>query len=276
MFARFVATLALGFLFFRSGGTMKSTGLCIGLLFAAMMSARADDVRVEIDSEGWTLVGDLTTPETMPPGSFAILLHKAAGDRKAYVTMAEAMATRGIASLRIDLRGHGDSNNLGTFDPEISRYLDENDPAIVRNFSLIRTGDRDIVSIMQWLDEQPRFSRLPLVVVGSSYTGEEMVEAAVDTRFADAYVALSPGSFSEESIAAVDPSEVPWLFVRAEVELPFFPELFAAIREGSETAEIWTLPGEGHATDLFVHNPNLHLRLIEWITEQLPWNKPVR
>ena len=253
---------------------MNSVRLCKGfffaLLFAAMMFAQADDVRVEIDSGGWILVGDLTTPETMSLNSFAILLHKAAGDRKAYVAMAEAMATRGIASLRIDLRGHGDSNNLGAFNPEISRYLDDNDPAIVRNFSLIRAGDRDIVSIMQWLDEQPRLTSLPLVVMGSSYTGEEMVEAAVDTRFADIYVALSPGSFSEESIAAVDPSEVPWLFVRAEVELPFFPELFAAIREGSETAEIWTLPGEGHATDLFDHNPNLHLRLIDWITDRLP------
>lgn len=235
-----------------------------------MMPARAGDVRVEISSGGWTLVGDLTTPETMSLNAFALLLHKAAGDRKAYVAMAEAMAARGIASLRIDLRGHGDSNNLGAFDPEISRYLDDNDPAIVRNFSLIRNGDRDIVSIMQWLDEQPRLTSLPLVVVGSSYTGEEMVEAAVETRFADIYVALAPGSFSEESIAAVDPSEVPWLFVRAEVELPFFPELFAAIREGSESEEIWIIPGEGHATDLFDHNPNLHLRLIDWITDRLP------
>ncbi len=245
-------------------------GLFFALLFTAMMSARADDVRVEIGSGEWTLVGDLTTPETMSLNAFALLLHKAAGNRKAYVEMAEAMAARGIASLRIDLRGHGDSNNLGNFDPEISRYLDDNDPAIVRNFSLIRAGDRDIVSIMQWLDEQPRLTSLPLVVVGSSYTGEEMVEAAVETRFADIYVALAPGSFSEESIAAVDPSEVPWLFVRAEVELSFFPELFAANREGSETAEIWTLPGEGHATDLFDHNPNLHLRLIDWITDRLP------
>jgi dienelactone hydrolase len=253
---------------------MKSVRLCeglfIALFLAAVVSAQADDVRVEIGSEGWTLVGDLTSPENTPLKAFSLLLHKAAGDRKAYATMAEAMATAGIASLRIDLRGHGDSINLGAFDPKIDRYLDENDPAIVRNFSLIRSGDRDIVSIMQWLDQQPRLSGLPLVVVGSSYTGEEMVQAAVDTRFADIYVALAPGSFSEASIAAVDPSDVPWLFVRAEIELPFFPGLFTAIREGSESAEFWVLPGEGHATDLFDHNPNLHLRLIDWITERLP------
>jgi hypothetical protein len=76
-------------------------GFFIALLFTAILSARADDVHVEIDSEGWTLVGDLTTPDTMPPNAFALLLHKAAGDRKAYVTMAEAMAARGIASLTV-------------------------------------------------------------------------------------------------------------------------------------------------------------------------------
>ena len=244
--------------------------MIFALLLTAMMSAHGDDTRIEIDSDGWTLIGDLTTPEAEPVTAFALLLHKAAGDRKPYVTMAEAMAARGIASLRIDLRGHGDSINLGAFDPEIGRYLDENDPAIVRNFALIRAGDQDIVSIMRWLEKQPRFAELPLIVIGSSYTGEEMVEAAAETRFADIYVALSPGSFSDESIAAIDPSDVPWLFVRAEVELPFFPELFSAIREGSDTAEIWLLPGEGHATDLFDHNPQLHLRLIDWTTERLP------
>jgi dienelactone hydrolase len=244
--------------------------MIFALLLTAMMSAHGDDTRIEIDSDGWTLIGDLTTPEAEPATAFALLLHKAAGDRKPYVTMAEAMAARGIASLRIDLRGHGDSINLGAFDPQIGRYFDENDPAVVRNFALIRAADQDIVSIMRWLEKQPRFAELPLIVIGSSYTGEEMVEAAAQTQFADVYVALSPGSFSEESIAAIDPSDVPWLFVRAEVEMPFFPDLFSAIREGSDTAEIWLLPGEGHATDLFDHNPQLHLRLIDWITERLP------
>ena len=250
--------------------THRFKGSIFALFFAAMMPAHGDDVRIEIDSEGWTLIGDLTAPATEPLTAFALLFHKAAGDRKPYVTMAEAMAAKGIASLRIDLRGHGDSINLGAFNPEIGRYLDEDDPAIVRNFALIGAGDQDIVSIMRWLEKQPRFAELPLIVVGSSYTGEEMVEAAAATQFADIYVALSPGSFSDESIAAIDPSDVPWLFVRAEVELPFFPGLFSAIREGSESAEIWLLPGEGHATDLFDHNPQLHLRLIDWIAERLP------
>ena len=234
------------------------------------MPARTAETRIEIESEGWTLIGDLVTPDDRSPGAFALLLHKAAGDRSAYAVMADALASRDIASLRIDLRGHGESTNLGAFDPELSRYMNEDDPEILRNFELIRAGDRDIVTVMRWLSAQAQLAALPFVVIGSSYTGQEMVEAARRTRFADVYVALAPGSFSPQSIAAVDPSGVPWLFVRARTELPFFPALFEAIDEGSETAEIWLLPGEGHATDLFEHNPGLHLQLIDWITSHLP------
>ena len=267
------ATTRVPFVSYPAVQTTMSKRFCqvilLALLAADPSAARAGDVPVEIDSEGWVLVGDLTTPEVNPVDAFALLLHKAGGNRKAYAIMAESLAANGIASLRIDLRGHGDSVNLGAFDPDIGRYLDESDPAIVENFALIRAGDRDIVSVMRWLETQPLMSKLRLVVVGSSYTGQEMVEAASHTRFADVYVALAPGSFSEESIATVDTSGAPWLFVRADIELPFFPDLFAAIRDGSKTAEIWVLPGEGHATDLFDHNPDLHLRLIAWIEAQL-------
>ena len=184
--------------------------------------------------------------------------------------MAEALAANGIASLRIDLRGHGDSTNIDAFDPDISRFYDRDDPAVVANFELISAGDRDVLAALHWLSGQADFASLPLIMMGSSYTGEEMAEAGAEVGYADVYVALAPGNFSEESIASIDDSGAPWLFVRAEIELPFFPALFEAIREGSDTAEIWVLPGEGHATDLFDANPELPLWLLEWIEDHLP------
>lgn len=228
------------------------------------------DRPLSIESEGWTLRGDLEIPASQPTRAFAVLLHKAAGNRTAYSKMAATLAHSGIASLRIDLRGHGDSTNKGAFDPEISRYFDRDDPAVVANFELIRAGDKDIVAVMQWLEGQSDYADLPLIMMGSSYTGEEMAEAGAAVGYADIYVALAPGNFSEDSISAIDGSGAPWLFVRAEIELPFFPALFEAIREGSETAEIWVLPGEGHATDLFDENPELPQQLLDWIDNHLP------
>jgi pimeloyl-ACP methyl ester carboxylesterase len=232
-------------------------------------AADVDEHSLTVSNEGWILHGDLVTPGDGQAEAFALLLHKAAGDRRAYKEMARAMTELNIASLRVDLRGHGESTNLGAFDPELSRYFDASDPAVARNFELIRAGDRDIVAVLEWIGTQPDFADLPLVVVGSSYTGEEMAEAGNEIGFADVYVALAPGNFSEDSIRSIDTSAVPWLFVRAKKELPFFPALFESIRDGSEAAEIWVLPGEGHATDLFDTNPGLHLKLIEWIRLQL-------
>ena len=96
-----------------------------------------------------------------------------------------------------------------------------------------------------------------------------MAEASAEFGYADVYIALAPGNFSEDSIRAIDESGAPWLFVRAAVELPFFPALFEAIRDGSDSAEIWVLPGEGHATDLFDENADLHLQLLDWINGRL-------
>lgn len=225
---------------------------------------------IRIQSDDWILHADLQLPASGPARAFAILLHKAAGNRSAYTQMADTMAESGIASLRIDLRGHGDSTNIAAFDPDISRFLDRDDPAVVANFELITAGDRDIVSALLWLRDQAEYSDLPLIMVGSSYTGEEMAEAGAELGYADVYVALAPGNFSEDSIQAIDGSGAPWLFVRAEVELPFFPALFEAIRDGSESAEIWVLPGEGHATDLFDKNPDLPRQLLDWIDRRLP------
>lgn len=92
--------------------------------------------------------------------------------------MAATLASNEIASLRVDLRGHGESTNLGAFDPELSRYYNKDDPAVVANFELIRAGDEDILTVLRWLEEQPGLSDLPLIMMGSSYTGEEMAEAS--------------------------------------------------------------------------------------------------
>jgi hypothetical protein len=59
----------------------------------------------------------------------------------------------------------------------------------------------------------PRVDPARLAVVGSSYSGEAMMEAGRATGWAAAYVGLSPGSLSDESIAAIDRERLPWLLV---------------------------------------------------------------
>ena len=74
-------------------------GALYALLCLCLMSSQTVEARVEIASEGWTLIGDLVTPDNRMPHAFVLLLHKAAGDRSAYTVMAEALASRPCVSI---------------------------------------------------------------------------------------------------------------------------------------------------------------------------------
>lgn len=230
--------------------------------------ALAEHERVVIQSEKWKLGADWQPSQASNQKGVILLLHKAAGNRKIYTQMAKLLSERGYASLRVDLRGHGESTNIRKFDPTLSRYDNQDDPAIAANFKLIRSGYLDIIGSVKWLAKNKNLDNLPFVIIGSSYTGEEMVKASLETGWADAYIALAPGNFSKNSVTKIDLSKKPWLFVRAEEEMSFMDGIFENIKNGSN-ADIWMIPGKGHATDLFIENDGLELKLIKWIDSSL-------
>jgi dienelactone hydrolase len=207
------------------------------LLLACVAGAASSaiDERVVIDSDGWVLVGEWRAPASETPVPAALLLHRAAGSREEYADLASALASRGVASLRLDLRAHGESDGLGRF-------------------------------------EEPSGERV--AVVGASYSGEAIGEAlrAGGDRAA-AYVLLSPGSLSTESIAAVDSSGASWLFIRTseegEVSLPFIDAVFDELAAKSRSAEVRVVPGVGHATGIFDEHPFMIEEIADWLAERL-------
>ncbi len=216
-----------------------------------------EDARVMLESDGWHLVGNLMLPETGQPVPAVLLLNKAAGDRGAYVALARQLADRQIASLRLDLRGHGESTNLGRFVPGAEPRS-----------AMIWDAEADVWAAQQFLRDYPGIDGNRLGIVGGSYSGEEMAEAGRRYAYAQAYVALSPGSFSESSIRAIDTSGVPWLFVVSRDER-FLREITASVQAASESVHVEILPGTAHATDLLAAHPDLAERLAVWFTRQL-------
>ena len=95
-----------------------------------------------------------------------------------------------------------------------------------------------------------------------------MAEAARQHGQGQAYVALSPGSLSEESIRALDSNGVPWLVITARGDR-FLTEIVTALREQGETVELLTIPGSEHATDILVTNPDVAERVAVWLARQL-------
>lgn len=214
--------------------------------------------RIELDSDGWRIVAELLLPAAPRPAPVAILLHKANGDRGAYRGLARALAARGVASLRVDLRGHGESVNRGRFVPGTT------DPAILEGADADAAAARRLVASRRELDGAR------VAWVGASYSAEEMMIAARRSSYDRAYVALSPGSFSDESFAGVAPSGARWLFVRSDDERFVRAWLDERARAASPAAEVWVIAaGKAHASDILGAAPETVPRLAEWIAAAL-------
>ncbi len=206
----------------------------------------AEGERVVIESAGWQLVGDLVLPGSAGPLPAVLLLNQAAGNRTAYVGLAQHLADRGMASLRLDLRGHGESTNLGRFVPGDSLTA-----------SFIWDSEADVIAARRYLASLEAIDEERIAIVGASLT-----------TFARAYVALSPGSFSDESIVGIDTSGIPWLFIASREER-FLMEITAAVVAQTRTADIMLVPGRAHASDLLEDRPDLVPRIVAWLHQAL-------
>ena len=213
--------------------------------------------RVVIENQGWELVGDLVIPTAEKKVPVVLMLNKANGNREEYKELADHLANRGIASLRLDLRGHGESINIEEFIPGKNRP----DP-------LIWDAEVDVIAATEYLKKIDSLDPERIGLIGGSYSGEEMAEAGRINGYEKAYVELSPGSFSDESIDGIDESGVSWLFIVSRDER-YLKEIQALVQEKSETVELIVIPGSEHATRLLNSQPSLAERIAIWLSYEL-------
>lgn len=243
---------------------MKTTILSVLLICQGFAFQQTDEqvltnkeTRIVLRNDEWQLVGDLLIPVTGQTVPAVLLLNQAAGDRTVYKNLANYLALRGIASLRLDLRGHGESINAGRFVP-----------ADTETRKFIWEADADIVFALEYLSSNIAIDANRIGVVGASYSGEEMAEAGRNHKYMQMYVALSPGSFSESSITSIDSSAVPWLFITSK-EDRFLQDIVAAVQEKSDKVELVIIPGETHATNILKERPDLAERISIWLASGL-------
>ena len=239
---------------------MKTAQTCLLLIFTIYQSYSQNysEERIVVKSGDWELIGDLALPESKDPLPVALLLNKANDNRTVYETLAGLLADRGIASLRLDLRGHGESTNIDTFVP-----YEVEGPS-----PLIWDAEADVQAAIEYLKKNNAISPSRIAVVGGSYSGEEMAEAGRLNGYAKAYVALSPGSFGDESIAGIDSNGAPWLFVVSKNE-PHLKEITEEVQKRSETVELVIVPGKEHATRLLSDRPELSEWIAVWLSKVL-------
>lgn len=229
---------------------------------AASVAQKINDKerRVVIENDGWQLIGDLLVPPTKRKVPAVIMLNRAAGDRTEYAGLAARLAERGIASLRVDLRGHGESINKGRFIP-----FDQQSSELI-----IKPSHEDVTAIHRYLKTLPGIDPARIGFVGASYSGEAMAIAGRESGYGQAYVALSPGSFSDESMELIDRGSIPWLFVKsADERAAVMKDLFTILREKSRKAEIIEVAGTEHGSRILAAQPDITEMIAVWFKHNL-------
>ncbi|HWM18579.1 MAG TPA: hypothetical protein VNO51_02750 [Ilumatobacteraceae bacterium] len=117
--------------------------------------------------DGWEIHGSLTVPShNGAPAPAAVLLHSGRSDRAVFSRLERLLARRGVASLSIDWRGRGRSQNRGT-------YFELSEDERVQ-------GWRDARAAMSILAEHPGIDEERVAMVGVVHGAEHAVAASVD------------------------------------------------------------------------------------------------
>jgi dienelactone hydrolase len=135
----------------------------IGRALAAIGSR--EDV-VMTTSDGWQIHGTLTVPHRDHPVPAAILLHSGRSDRGVFVRLVGLLTRLGVATLNIDWRGRGLSQNVTT-------YFELSPQARAE-------GWRDAAAAVDFLGTVPSVDADRIAMIGVVHGAEHAVAASID------------------------------------------------------------------------------------------------
>ena len=224
------------------------------------VSVTSDEVTLTTE-DGVEIFGTFITPGIDTPVPVVLLVHQYGLDRSSYLDFQAALVEVGIASLAIDMRGHGESTAGGTL--EYSRFT-QTDWTAAAN---------DIKAGLDYLRSSQACDWTRLGVVGASISANLAVVAAADEIqsgqeiVAICLVLLSPGVSYHgimPSPRASDLGHTPVLIVSAEDDRQSYPGS-QSLSQAARNARLESLEGDRHGTDLWSDDPGVMDLIIEWL-----------
>ncbi len=207
-------------------------------------------------ADGVVIAGTWRPVPGDPKAPAVLLLHDFSRDRREWDGMAQDFLVRGLATLTIDLRGHGESTrrtNGGTVPLS---------PRLLRD----RNGlPRDVRAALEWLR-----GRSPSVGVIGLSTGANLALLASANGWADTAVAVSANLENLHDLAGALPYRPKKALVLASRLDPgreaSAKELNA---EGSEPKKLVLFPGAAHNMVLLAGNLGARREALEWLASRL-------
>ena len=114
---------------------------------------------------------------------WALLLHMMPATKESYATLMEALATRGVSSLAIDFRGHGESRQATAGPLDYTTFSHEEHQAKIK----------DVEAAVAFLEKTYGIATADLVLVGASIGANLALQYAAAHADVPGAVLLSPG-----------------------------------------------------------------------------------
>ena len=219
--------------------------------------------------DGWPLSGVLRRPDagraepTAPPLG-AVLVHGSHHERDTWVyglSLPDVLAARGIASIRFDIRGRGESRA-----PRPWRAL----APLERN----AVAD-DVLAAAALLRDRAGISHGRLVLVGEQDTARHVVAAAATSDEVGALVLLSP-RLDATSLGRLAARTLPTCALVSKEDRRSLRDSTAAYLAGADTGELHVFSGLGFGATMFMarafeHADETPLQMIiaDWIDRVL-------
>lgn len=192
------------------------------------------------------------------PRAAALLLHMMPATKESWSAFAFRLSALGVASLAIDLRGHGASTQgpEGRLD---YRHFDDAGHQAKR---------LDVEAALSWLRE--KHPGLPLIAVGASIGANLALRAMAEHADVTAVLALSPGLeyhgvAAQDAVRRLRPGQKAMLAASREDAYAASSAEMLAAEPTEARVETLLVDGAGHGTAMLERDPSLADRVSSWI-----------
>ncbi|MEK7607012.1 MAG: alpha/beta fold hydrolase [Patescibacteria group bacterium] len=207
-------------------------------------------------NDGVEIVGSFL--EAPAQKACALLLHMMPVTKESWYELMQKLAERGISSLAIDLRGHGESRQQGAKTLDYKKFSDEDHQKTIH----------DVEVAVSWLKAQG-IGEDRVIIIGASIGANLALQYAAEHLSIKTVALLSPGldyrGIKTESAAKqMKPEQSVFLAASDDDEYSFRTiETLSLSLKNSSTVE--RLHATGHGTDMFKNRPEFLQTIVGWI-----------
>ena len=247
---------------YRFGRIFVGSLICLCLSRGASF-AETRDVFFQT-TDGWTIHGslhlpaDLSATDRKVPG--VVMLHSPGYDRLAFRSLARTLEERGLASLRIDWRGNGESLHKG----EVELPFNALAPSERRKVYLDVQAAIDFLAIQEGVDQKR------IGVIGSRWSANHAALAGVDDWRVKTLVLFS-GSYDPQTLQDTAlRSDLPILCLAGREDQEGFRGSRQIHAASTNPESEFLIPARGgYGTTMLSYNKGLDGKIVEWLVDKL-------